>query len=48
MIWLQPNNKHSWAFIYYCVRRGDKVEVIHTCDCNLKLCGHDLTITVTK
>lgn len=25
--WDQPNDKHTWAFIYYCKRKGDKVYV---------------------
>ncbi len=47
MIWTQPNNKHTWAFIYFCRREGDRVKVTHTCDCNRRLCGHNLVITVS-
>lgn len=27
-IWKLPNNKHTWAFYYFCIRKGDKMTVI--------------------
>lgn len=28
LIWnFDPNNKHDWAFFYYCKRQGDHVEL---------------------
>ena len=28
MIWVLPNNKHTWAFYYFCRRKGDRVNII--------------------
>ena len=39
----QPNDKHTWAFYYFCKRKGDKVTVSFNKDntINIEIHGYN-------